>query len=121
MKCTLTTSLAALVIAGSMTTLPVTVSAQSTGDNVDCVRTPEAYIPAGTLAMMAYRGALEKEGIPGSQKLQLEFRTGKITAEKIVQAAVMGCILSNKYGLADHENYVSDVKKELQALMRIGL
>ena len=104
-----------------MTTLPVTVNAQSPRNNGDCVRTPEAYIPAGTLAMMAYRGALEKEGIPGYQKLQLEFRTGKITAEKIVQAAVMGCILSNEYGLPDHENYVSDVKKELQSLLRTRL
>ena len=90
MKFTLKTSLVALVIASSMTTLPVTVNAQSPRNNVDCVRTPEAYIPAGTLAMMAYRGALEKEGIPGYQTLQIEFRTGKITAEKIVQAAVAG-------------------------------
>lgn len=110
--------LASFMATATITFLPMTVKAQSSMDTPNCVREPEAYIPAGTLAMMAYRGAFKKEGIPSYNVLETEFVARKITAQKIVEAAVKGCFLSNKYGVAGHDNYVNEVKNQIQLIIR---
>lgn len=83
-----------------------------------CIAEPQAYIAPETLAMMAYRGYLEKEGISGYQIFTQQFKTGKITGQKIVDAAVKGCLLSNKYGVAVHDNYAQDVQQQVQRLIQ---
>lgn len=60
----------------------------------------------------------EKEGIPGYNVFETEFSAGNITAEKIVQAAVTGCILSNKYGVPGHDDYINEVKTQIQLMIR---
>ncbi len=98
--------------------IPMTVKAQLSLTTPSCVREPEAYIAPGTLASMAYRGAFQKEGIPGYQVLETEYEAGKITAQKIVEAAVKGCFLSNKYGVAGYDNYVSEVKNQIELMIQ---
>jgi hypothetical protein len=106
------------LIGTSITTfIPMTAKAQFSLTTPGCVREPEAYIPAGTLAMMAYRGAFKQEGIPSYEVLETEFGAGKITAEGIVEAAVKGCFLSNKYGIGEHPNYIKEVKEQMQLLI----
>ena len=119
MKPKLQLYLALLMATTTVTFFPMAVKAQSISEYPsDCVREPEAYIPPETLAMMAYRGTFKPEGIPGYDTLETEFGAGKITAEKIVQAAVTGCFLSNTYGVAEHDNYISEVKDQIQDMIR---
>ena len=118
MKPKLQLYLASLMAITTVAFFPMAVKAQSSLDTSGCVREAEAYIPPGTLAMMAYRGTFEKEGIPGYDVLETEFDAGNITAEKVVQAAVTGCFLSNTYGVAEHDNYISEVKNQIQDMIR---
>ena len=66
---------------------------------------------------IAGKDELTLKGIPGYDVLETEFEAGKITAEKIVQAAVTGCVLSNQYGVAEHDNYVNEVKNQIQLMI----
>ncbi len=121
MKSRFSAYLSSLITVSMMAALPVILNPQaasSQSSQSNCVRTPEAYIPPQTLAMIAYRGAFKEEGIPSYNVLVTEYKAGNITAEKIVDAAVMGCVLSNKYGVADHDNYVEDLKGAIQDLLQ---
>ncbi|ACK69991.1 hypothetical protein PCC7424_1551 [Gloeothece citriformis PCC 7424] len=103
----------------AMTLIPSNVKAQSvTVAQANCVQEPQAYIPPETLAMMAYRGAFEEEGIPGYTVFATEYNSGKVTAAKIVEAAVNGCVLSNKYGMAEQKNYIADVGQQVQLFLQ---
>ena len=106
--------LAIFVATSTMAFLPMAVKAQSSETTADCVSEPEDYIAPGSLAMMAYRGAFKEEGIPSYNALANELRQGSITAEDIVQAAIQGCVLSNKYGMAENENYVKEVEQQIK-------
>lgn len=109
--------IASLVTAITISFFPIIAKAEST-ETSNCVMEPQPYIPSGTLANMAYRGAFKEEGIPGYGVLQTEFNSGKITSEKIVEAAIKACYLSNKYGMGEHPQYVEDVKNQLRFLLR---
>lgn len=115
-------SLTLITLLAATTTMFVPFSAR--GQNVsvvesqNCIQEPQAYIPAGTLAMLAYRGNFEKEGIPGYNVFTTQYKSGQVTAAEIVQAAVSGCVLSNKYGMAEQKNYISDVDEEVQLFLQ---
>lgn len=99
---------------------PSSTKAQTTSVSPEsgCVREPEAYISPGLMATMASSGAFEQQGIPGGLVFETEFKAGNISASKIVQAAVKACILSNKFDLATHENYIEEVKNQIQLDIR---
>ena len=118
MKPKLPLYLASFVAATIVAFLPMVVTAQSLETTAECARTPEDYVSPGTLVTMAYRGAFEEEGIPGYGVLASEVKQGSITAEDIVQEAIKGCVLSNKYGMAENDNYVSDVGDEIEVRIR---
>ena len=82
------------------------------------VMRPQEYIPAGLLASMAYRGAFEKEGIPGYILFVNAFNSGKINAEKIVAAAVKGCVLNNASGMAGFSGYINMVDGQVRTMIR---
>ncbi len=109
-----------ILLNGTAIILPQTVSAQSTPvvNSPSCVGEAQAYISPANLSMMAYQGYLEKQGIPGYQVLATEYSFGRITAAQIVYAAVKGCLLSNKYGVATHQNYLEDVAMQVQILIQ---
>lgn len=86
-------------------------------EQTGCVGEPQAYIPPENLVSLAYQGYLEKQGIPGDQQLEANFADGQITGEKIVQAAVAGCLLSDQYGVSNHSNYIKEVETQLQMLI----
>jgi hypothetical protein len=98
---------------------PEAGQAESTpaGNASNCIGEVPSYISPANLAMMAYQGYLEKQGIPGYQVLATQWSFGKITATQIVEAAVKGCLLSNKYGVATHKNYVQDLAMQVQILI----
>ena len=109
-----------------ITTIPLTAQ-KTLGQNTTtvvreegCIREPEAYITPQTLATMAYHGYLEKEGIPGYLTFASEFIQGKITGEKVVEAAVKGCLLSDKYGVASHSDYSEDVEQQIRSLVQMN-
>jgi len=83
-----------------------------------CVGEVQDYIPPENLASMAYQGFLEKQGIPGFQTLEMEFQNGDITGEKVVQAAVAGCLLSGDYEISGHSDYIQEVQNQLELLVR---
>lgn len=118
MKLKFSLYLASFVTTVAMNFSPMTVQAQMSTTAPSCVMEAQPYIPAGTLATMAFRGAFKEEGIPGYGVLQTEFNSGSITAEKIVEAAVKACYLSNKYGMGENPNYVEDVKQQLQFMIQ---
>lgn len=86
-------------------------------EQAGCVGEPQSYIPPESLVSMAYQGYLEKQGIPGYEQLELSFQDNKVTGEKIVQAAVAGCLLSDEYGVSSHSNYIKEVQAQLQLLI----
>ncbi|MEA5509214.1 hypothetical protein VB715_05495 [Crocosphaera sp. UHCC 0190] len=112
--------LLSIVTATTMTLLPFNTSAvvAQSDSQANCVMTPQPYISPNTLAMMAYRGAFSQEGIPGYLVFKTEFKSGKITADAIVKAAITGCVLSNKYGMGDNSAYVEDVAQEIQGFIQ---
>jgi hypothetical protein len=101
--------------------LPLLVKAQPNSvstPSTSCVGEVPAYISPANLAMMAYQGYLEKQGIPGYQVLATEYSFGHITAAQIVEAAIKGCLLSNKYGVPTDNNYVQDLAMQVQILFQ---
>ncbi len=110
----------AVIVVISLLGISQSVKAQQTTvvDQAGCVREPEAYIPSGTLVALAYRGMFKEQGIPGYDVFTTGFKSGQITAQKIVQAAVSACVLSNKYGMATQENYISDVQQQVQLFIQ---
>jgi hypothetical protein len=109
-----------LLLNGIAILSPKTGYAQSTpaANPSSCVGEVPAYISPANLAMMAYQGYLEKQGIPGYEVFETQYEFGKITAAQIVEAAVKGCLLSNKYGVATHQNYVQDLAMQVQILVQ---
>jgi hypothetical protein len=83
-----------------------------------CVGEVPAYISPANLAMMAYQGYLEKQGIPGYEVFETQYEFGKITAAQIAGAAVKGCLLSDKYGITSHQNYIEDLAMQVQILIQ---
>ncbi|EAZ90910.1 hypothetical protein [Crocosphaera chwakensis] len=112
--------LLSIVTTTAMTLLPFdTRSAIAQSDsNANCIMTPQDFIPPNTLAMMAFRGAFEKEGIPGYIVFKTEFNSGQITGDSIVKAAIEGCVLSNKYGMQGNSAYIADVQTQVQDFIR---
>ena len=109
-----------ILVTATITIIPLMVNAQSqpVPSPPSCVGEAQAYISPANLAMMAYQGYLEKQGIPGYQVLTTEWSFGNITAAQIVEAAIKGCLLSNKYGIATHQNYVQDLAMQVQILIQ---
>lgn len=120
MKTTYLLTLITLLLNVPTVLLSQTVGAQSTpaANPSGCVGEAQAYIAPANLAMMAYQGYLEKQGIPGYQVFAEQWSFGKITAAQIAEAAVKGCLLSNKYGIATHENYLDDLAQVVQMLIQ---
>lgn len=106
-----------IIIATTITVFPLSANAQVDSQS-NCVMTPQAYISPNTLAMMAFRGAFEEEGIPGYIVFRTQFNSGSITAEKIVDAAVKGCVLSNRYEMGSNSAYIEDVNEQIQLFLR---
>ncbi len=104
----------------NLTVYSLSIKAQITSVSPEsgCVREPQAYISPELLASMASRGTFSKEGIPGALTFETEFKAGNITADKIVQAAMKACILSNTYGVASHKHYVEEVNNQIQLMFR---
>ncbi|ACB50606.1 unknown [Crocosphaera subtropica ATCC 51142] len=117
LKSLLCSTLSSMAIITSLGIFPLNVNAQ-TNSQANCVQEPQSYISPELLATMAYRESFKKEGIPGYGVLETEFSAGNITAKDIVQAAIKACVLSNEYGIASHENYVDDVKSQLQSMIQ---
>lgn len=117
LKSLLCSTLSSVAIITSLGIFPLNVNAQ-TNSQASCVQEPQSYISPELLATMAYRESFKKEGIPGYAVLETEFSAGNITAKDIVQAAIKACVLSNNYGVATHENYVEDVKSQLQSMIQ---
>ncbi len=83
-----------------------------------CIREPESYIEPEKLAILTYQGYLKKQGIPGYIAFNTAFASGKITGQKVVQAAIADCLLSNQ---AAQENYIQEVQQQLQLLFQEDL
>ncbi|GFE70898.1 hypothetical protein [Chroococcus sp. FPU101] len=100
--------------------IPQLANAQATSEAnpSKCIREPQPYIAPETLASMAYQGYLEKQGIPGYGVFESEFGSGNINAQKVVQAAVAGCLLSDQYGVATHKNYIQEVQEQLEFMIQ---
>ncbi len=78
--------------------------------------TPRPYVEPITLANMAFRGAFQEQGIPSSAQLGNEFRSGGVTGQDIVQAAIDSCYLNNDYGMETNPNFARDVESQLEAI-----
>ncbi|MBD2655145.1 hypothetical protein H6G45_16965 [Synechocystis sp. FACHB-383] len=117
MKTPLPLILLGLIAANSIS---LTAQAQPTSNSPSsqCVGEVFPYIAPANLAMMAYRGYLEKEGIPGYQVLGEQYSFGKVTAQQIVKAAISSCLLSDKYGVASDPNYADDLAMQVQILIQ---
>ncbi|MEA5508523.1 hypothetical protein VB715_01975 [Crocosphaera sp. UHCC 0190] len=113
-------TLIAILFNGTAIFFPQIVSAQSTpaANPSSCGGEVPAYISPADLAMMAYQEQLKTQGIPGYQLLATEWSFGNITATQIVNAAIKACLLSNKYGVATHPNYVQDLAMQVQILVQ---
>lgn len=86
---------------------------------MDCTAmNPRPYVEPSVLATMAYRGAFEKEGIPGYGVLETQVKTGSVSGEEVVAAAIKACYLSNQYGMGQNPNFAKDVENQLKALYR---
>ncbi|MEL4896146.1 hypothetical protein [Crocosphaera sp. Alani8] len=107
-----------LIAATSMILLPIGVKAEVPQTNSNCSLEAQSDIAPQTLATMAYRGDFKKEGIPGYYVLETEFSAGKITAKEIVQAAVNACVLRPQYDVARHNDYVNQVKNEIELMIQ---
>ncbi len=46
------------------------------------------------------------------------FNSGKINAEKIVAAAVKGCVLNNETGMAGFSGYINMVDGQVRTMIR---
>lgn len=112
--------LLSIITVAATTLLPLntqSVNAQS-DSKANCVMTPHDFIQPNSLVMMAYRGAFEEEGIPGYIVFVTGASSGQVTADNIVKAAVEGCVLSDKYSMHTNDNYIADVKDQLNELVR---
>ena len=87
-------------------------------DPSNCIREPQLYLEPEKLAILAYQGYLKKQGIPGYIAFNTGFASGEITGEKVVIAAIIGCLLSEQ---SAHENYIQDVQQQLQLLFQEDL
>ena len=99
--------------------ISLTAQAQTTSNSPasQCVGAVSPYISPADLAMMAYHGYLEKQGIPGYQVLGEQYAFGRVTAQQIVKAAISGCLLSDKYGVASDPDYAEDLAMQVQILI----
>ena len=108
----------ALLATATVVTLPTVVKADwSPTSSSGCVREPQNYIAPVTLGQLAYQGLFSAQGIPSAGGLESAYSTGKVTPQLIVQAAIKGCILTNKYKLDQNEGYINDLDQELKALL----
>lgn len=99
---------------------PALVNSQSNSEinSSNCIREPQPYLEPEKLAILAYQGYLKEQGIPGYIAFDTGFASGKITGEKIVKAAIAGCLLSDQ---SDNEDYIQDVQQQLQLLFQEDL
>lgn len=100
--------------------LPTVSTLQSQAGNTPsgCMQVPESYLEPERLAILAYQGYLEQQGIPGYISFNTKFASGKITGLKVVQAAVADCLISNS--IAD-KKYIQQVQTQLQLLFQENL
>lgn len=80
-----------------------------------CVRLPRSYIEPERLAELTYHGFLKAQGIPGYNGFYSKFATGQLTGEKVIKAAIAGCLLNSK---ANNEPYIYAVQQQLQLLFQ---
>jgi hypothetical protein len=99
---------------------PALVNSQSNSgvNQSNCIREPQSYLNPEKLVILAYQGYLKEQGIPGYIAFNMGFASGKITGEKVVKAAIAGCLLSDQ---SDNENYIKDVQQQLQLLFQEDL
>jgi hypothetical protein len=111
-----------LILLALITVNPISLTAQaqptSNSPSSNCVGEVPPYLAPANLAMMAYHGYLEKQGIPGYQVLEEQYGFGKLTAQQIVKAAISGCLLSDKYGVASDPDYAEDLAMQVQILIQ---
>ncbi|MDJ0594275.1 MAG: hypothetical protein QNJ72_30590 [Pleurocapsa sp. MO_226.B13] len=74
-------------------------------------------IAPSDLVIMARRGQLKTQGIPGAMQLTSEYVLGRIDAEKIVQAAIAACLLPTD--AVNDLSYLSAVASQLQIRLRL--
>lgn len=80
--------------------------------------TPRSYVEPSILANMAFRGAFQDQGIPGSTKLETELKAGGVSGADIVAAAVEACYLNDEYGMKTNRNFTRNVEMELEAIYK---
>lgn len=73
-------------------------------------------IAPSNLVIMARRGQLKTQGIPGSIQLTSEYVLGRIDAKKIVQAAIAAHLLPTD--AVQDSNYLNAVASQLQIRLR---
>ena len=117
MKSKFQLALVAIMATATTALVPLAVRGQSSTTTSGCTGNIPDHLPAGTLATMAYQGFLEKQGIPSSAALKTGIESGKVTARQIVEAAIAGCLFSDKYNLSENQGYIGNVNLQLRSLM----
>lgn len=80
-------------------------------------QTSVRQITPSDLVIMARRGQLKTQGIPGAMQLTSEYVLGRINAEKIVQAAIAESLLSTD--AVNDLSYLNAVASQLQIRLRL--
>ncbi len=106
-------ALVAIMATATTALVPLAVRGQSMSPDSSCPGTAPDHLPAGTLASLARQGFLEDQGIPSSATLKLEIKSGRVTPEQIVQAAIDRCLLSSKYNFTEDEEYLEELEENL--------
>ena len=107
-------ALVAIMATATTALIPLAVRSESTNPDSSCPGTAPDDLPAQTLASLAHQGFLEDQGIPSSTTLKLEIKSGKVTPEQVVEAAIDRCLLSSKYNFTENEEYLAELKENLE-------
>ena len=107
-------ALVAIMATATTALVPLAVRGQSMSPGSSCPGTAPDHLPTKTLASLAHQGFLEDQGIPSSATLKLEIKSGKVTPEQIVEAAIDRCLLSSRHNLTEDEEYLDELKENLE-------
>jgi hypothetical protein len=110
MKLIVLTNLSILLVCAI---IPV-AQAQSTSTSSVDVTSVYATVTPFDLVSLAYQGFLEGQGIPKFNGLIFGYRTGKVTAEELVQAAIDTRRLSPD--TINDRRYLTAVERHLESL-----
>ncbi len=113
MKSKLQLALVAIIATATTALVPLSARSQSMSPDSSCPGTAPDHLPSKTLASLARQGFLADQGIPSSAALTLEVKSGTVTPEQIVQAAIDRCLLSSKYNFTEDEEYLEELKENL--------